>query len=130
MEKSVSFTTERGAEITIAIVTERGNIADHNVTSACWDLEYTVNGKPTFGERINDPEIGAAVKLDMGHRMDGRKMIAQVAVAPIPADRLNEIDALIAEYMAGVNAASGGESPAVRLARELTEDMDRADSAN
>jgi hypothetical protein len=40
------YTTANGAEVTIQIVTERENLADHNVTNkGLWELEVRVNGK-------------------------------------------------------------------------------------
>jgi hypothetical protein len=104
MTKTVAFRTPKGTEISITLVTERGNIADHNFTEPCWALEYRVAGKLTFGTRINHPQAGPAIELDMGTRWEGKKAIAQSAVAPIPADKLAEVDALIAEFEAGVKA--------------------------
>jgi hypothetical protein len=85
----VSFKTAKGAQITIEIVTERANLADHTFTERCWELRAEVNGRAVhFVERIEHPLAGAAVKLGD-------------AIAPIPAETLGEVDTLFAAYNAG-----------------------------
>lgn len=135
MTKTVSFQTPRGAIVEIRLVTQRENLADHTYTVDCWAIEYRLNGNLTFGKRIDHAQAGAAIELDMGTRSEGKKVIAQSAVAQIPPDKVAEVDAIIAEYEAGararVDASIAAEmSEAVQFSRRLSANMDRADSNN
>lgn len=103
MTKSVSYTTARGAEVTLTLVTERvesinldGDVSE--IVRPCWDLVYTLNGKTVTAKRIDHPASGPAIEIDMGSRTEGRTRVIQSAVAAIPADKLAEVDALIAEH--------------------------------
>ncbi|SKA31139.1 hypothetical protein [Consotaella salsifontis] len=104
MTKSVSFTTPRGSEITISIITERELISDHNFTEACWELELRCGAICTTSfERVEYGEHGPCLKFQAGSRQEGKKTIITYAHSQIPADKLAEVDGLIAEYRAEVS---------------------------
>jgi hypothetical protein len=94
MTKSVAFTTSRGSKVTVSLVTEQAKVADHTMFDARWDLTVRVNdGVPT----------GYNVAL-VDHPTAGRCISIGSNLAAVPADALAEIEALFAEYKAGVDA--------------------------
>jgi hypothetical protein len=89
----VSFKTEKGSEISIALITERVEVVsldgdNRTLCNAVWELEITLNGKVWHtARRADHPVAGAAIYFDNN-------------VAPIPADKLAAVDDLIATYRA------------------------------
>lgn len=119
MAKTATFTTARGANITITHVTERVETVSldghaHERTTRCNDLTFSVNGKPVAGKRVVHPVEGVAVEIAMGSRQEGGKTIVMSAVAPVPADRLAEVDALFSAHVAEEAARAARAADAIK----------------
>lgn len=97
------FKTAKGSSVELAIVTETVNLGDRNVTNACYELVLTVNGNHIHGgcERINDTQHGASLKARFGG-----------AIISIPADKVLEVDALIAQYRDEIGARAAASRQA------------------
>lgn len=118
MTSTVTYVTKSGATVKVSLVTERPNMADHNAPAIpCWDLVAAVNSDiPFTASREDHPVAGPAIRI-------GNK------VAAIPADKLAEVDALVAEYAAGVEArraqhleAAKAEAEHIRFTRHVSND--------
>jgi hypothetical protein len=51
-----AYNTPNGTEVAIQIVTEQQNLADHNFTTPCFELEVRVNGELQHPMGIQDHE--------------------------------------------------------------------------
>lgn len=131
--KSVEFTTPKGAVVTVKLETECENLADHKADPVpCWNLVISLKGNiMTSGKRIDHPENGRpCIEFNLGVRNNK----IQLAWATIPADKIEAIDAIIAEYREGVarriQQSIKDEREYDRISGWLTRDMDRPDSSN
>lgn len=123
MSDKVEFATPAGTIVSMEIITERAMVADHTMTERCWDMEVRFGGKPVFAKRI-EHDRGPALSAIL----DGKDGKTIQAIALIPADKVDAVDALRARYVAG--AIRKPESDAMRAHRRLVSDMDRAGSNN
>lgn len=100
---TATFQTARGADISLAIKTEQPNIADHNFTAPCYELELRINGERVFGgvERKDDPTHGPVIHATMAKK-----------IIPIPADKVAEVDALMGEYKAEIERRGNAQRAA------------------
>ena len=87
----LEFTTPRGAKITLEIVTEYANLADHTVTNRCWEMRLSVNGNwHTCGWELGKAANGFNVlKAYIGGTM-----------IQIPDDNLDAVTAWMTAYKA------------------------------
>ena len=94
MTKTIAFQTTKGAKIEVSMVTGRENLVDHTFVSPAWDLVVRINGgmELGFGSREKHPVAGEAIRC-------GDKVI------PIPEEKLNAINELVAEYIAAIRAS-------------------------
>lgn len=93
MSKTITFATKSGAAIELSLVTERTKVADHTMIDACWELVASINGtSSSYRVGLED------------HATAGRILRSGSTLVAIPADKLAEIEALVAEYKAGVEA--------------------------
>jgi hypothetical protein len=93
MTNQVTFRTPKGSTVSLAILTETANMADHNVANPCYELVLSVNDQRMAGgvERITHAAHGPALELMVGG-----------AIIPVPAEALNSVDAMVGSYKAEI----------------------------
>lgn len=92
MTKTVTFQTPKGTAIKLSLVTERGAVADATRMVDTWELEAQVGNEVPTGYRVgleDHPTAGRVLRIGNG-------------LAPIPADKLAEVEALVSEYKDGL----------------------------
>lgn len=123
MTTSIEFTTPGGTRFVVAIVTSETNLADHTVTNAVYRLSVVgqrhKDGRPfggpvVFGQAavVAHPQVGPALKISHND------------YAPIPADKVEPLRALIAEYRAELarrSAAALAAATAYEAQHDLVE---------
>ena len=92
---NVEFTTKKGAKIELRIVTETPNLADHNVTNKCYDLQLLVNNKRKFGSIsiIDHKDHGVCIKPQF-----------ESIFIPVPGDKVKTVRDLIANYYSKIHS--------------------------
>lgn len=111
MTNLITFTTARGAKIEVEYITSEDNSFGEGVgrierTRAVNHIEYRVNGKVVHGERTHTAEAGECIKAHIGTRYEGKKAIAQIGYVPVPADKLADLDAMLAACTNAIRAIS------------------------
>ena len=95
----VTFTTERGAAITLTHTTETGLDADQSMLKACNWLAISINGTGCGEPKLD----GTSLRATLESFTAGRRHIQNVVI-PVPADHQADVAEMFAAFRA-INSA-------------------------
>jgi hypothetical protein len=118
-----TYTTANGAEVTIQIVTERENLADHNVTNkGLWELEVHAKGHLLHPRGVVESEDHPHGLLDCGTMRIGNK--AQHVYIPMDETARAIYDEYRVEARRRMDAAIQADEQDARRRERVLQAMD------